>query len=291
VDSSEITVVCGPTGVGKTAFSIDLAKKQGAEVVCMDAFQLYRDMPILSAAPTKKETSEITHHLFGILDPLDSFSLAQYYQRAATSLRSVVEESKPAILVGGAGLYLRVLECGLDCPESESHPEFRSEKENFARLHGSQKLHAELMDVDPDTAKKLHPKDLRRIIRALEKATFSQGEKKRLDLLQPLGLKWRKICFLPEREALYEALRNRVDGMIAAGVEAEVQSLLERGIDEGHTAYQAIGLKETAAYLSGEIDKEEWMRLFKRNTCRFAKRQRTWFKSMQNTEYIKDFYR
>jgi tRNA dimethylallyltransferase len=291
MDSSMVTVVCGPTGVGKTAYSLELASKVGAEVICMDAFQLYRELPILSAAPTQEERAKVVHHLFGILDPLDRFSLAQYYQRAAESLKNLVQQGKPVIFVGGAGLYLRVLERGLDCPESEAHPEFRAEKEELAKRFGSEKLHQDLEKLDPVAANRLHPRDTRRIIRALEKVSFSSGPAQRLDLLSVLGLKWRKICFLPEREALYQKLRERVDQMIEAGVEDEVQRLLERGLTTEHTAYQAIGLKETASYLCGSIDKEEWIRLFKRNTCRFAKRQKTWFKSMGNTEYLYDFYR
>ena len=263
-----------------------LAKERDAVLLCMDAFQVYRDMPILSASPGKEEIQMVPHHLYGILDPLEPFSLSQYYQLACRKAIELHKASKTPIFVGGAGLYMRVLLDGFEESNTAENPEFRHELREISQREGSLVLHRQLQDFDPQAADRIHPNDEKRLIRALEIARFSTGEKQRVDILAEICPRWEKLFLNLEREELYNRIRLRVDRMVRDGVEEEVRALLSKGLNSSHTAYHAIGVKETESYLKGLVSREEWIEIFKRNSCRFAKRQLTWFRSFPGLKHL-----
>ena len=281
-----IYVVCGPTAVGKSPYAVDLAEELGGEILCMDAFQVYRDMPLLSAAPERSYLEAIPHHLFGILDPLESFSLAQYYKAACEKALDLLSNSIVPIFVGGAGLYLKTLVDGFEGSHAPVHEEFRKELRVRSSEEGSLKLHEELKAVDPEAARRIHPNDEKRLIRALEISKFSTGQKQRVDLLAKICPSWEKLFLNLERQELYNRIGTRVDRMIHDGVEQEIHALLDRGLSPVHTAYHAIGIKETVSYIQGQVDRKEWIETFKRNSCRFSKRQLTWVRSMKDLQSI-----
>lgn len=283
---SEILVVTGTTCVGKSDFATELAKKRGAEVLCMDAFQIYQKMPILSAAPTLSQRAECPHHLFEFVDPLNNFSIKEYYDKVTDAIKDCWERGVTPLLVGGTGLYLRVLRHGLESSKAEQNPEFREEMESLAQQSGREAVHKLLEEKNSKRSSELHPNDLKRVIRALEIENFSKQGKQTRDELAPFCAHWEIYCLQAGREALYNKMNQRVLQMIDDGVEEEVRNLLALGVCEGMTSYQAIGLKETAQYLRGEIDRERWIEIFMRNTRRFAKRQGTWWRSMQDIQII-----
>lgn len=283
--NKEIIVVCGPTAAGKTAYAMALAEQIGAEIICLDAFQVYTDMDIMTAAPTDAEKTRVPHHLFGMLSPLENFSLSDYYYQTCTVIQNLWQAQKTPLLVGGTGLYLRTLQNGLITGGVPPNPTFRLEMEREAMEKGSVFLHQKLLVQEPEKAEKIHPNDLKRIIRALEILSASSvltGSK--VDLLK--DSRWRKICLTKERSELYQNIEQRIDNMLKKGLIEEVKNLVLLGVTNLHTAAQALGFQETKAYLDGELSHENWLSLFKKNTRHFAKRQLTWLRSEKNLEYV-----
>ena len=262
------------------------AEEVNGVLICMDAFQIYQSMPILAALPSEHDFQKIPHHLYSFIDPLENFSLPQYYQLACDRVLELLRSGITPIFVGGAGLYMKVLLDGFEESNAPENPEFRSRlREQFQR-EGGRVLHQILMNKNPQAAKKIHPNDQKRLIRALEVVEFSTGEKQRVNHLDQICPHWVKLFVNVERNELYNRIHCRVDRMISDGVEEEVRSLLGTGLNSSHTAYHAIGLKETSLYLQGKVSRAEWIENFKRNSCRFAKRQLTWFRSFKDLEEV-----
>ncbi len=277
--SLKIILVYGPTAVGKTDFALSLALQQEGEILCMDAFQIYHSMPILTASPSPEQILLVPHHLFQFLSPLQNFSAIDWYYRAVAGIQEIWSRGKTPVLVGGTGLYARLLQQGIEDPGQGEDRDLRKSLEAQAMEKGSAFLHEELRQVDPVRASQLHPNDQKRIIRALERVRLG-GNQQRQDLLAKFCPLWVSYGLTMERDRLYTRVEERVDLMVQAGLISEVQNLLDLGVSDQNTAFQAIGLKETVTFLKGRISHQEWLALLKQSTRRLAKRQWTWLRAL-----------
>mgnify|MGYP000987949572 FL=1 len=275
----KMLVILGPTAVGKTALSLDLARALGAAIISADSMQVYRGMDIGTAKPSHKEQRAVVHHLLDVVDPNEAFNVADYVNLAEEVLVDLKSQDTAAILSGGTGLYIDALLQGFLFPDTSADEAIRDELQARA-AEDPQSLFDELQEVDPASAKKLHPNDLRRIIRALEvyrrtgepisSLQRKKGEGKRT--YQPIY-----IGLFRDRQNLYNRVDQRVDQMIQAGLVDEVEGLLA-AYPEQPTALQALGYKEIAYYLRGEMTLPEAIERLKRDTRRYAKRQLSWFR-------------
>ena len=274
-------IIAGPTGVGKTDLAISLAKSINGEIIGADAMQVYRYMDIGTAKPTQKEQAQVQHHLVDVVDPDEPFTAADFRNRAARIIKTLVKEEKPVFVVGGTGLYIKALTEGL-CAAENGNESVRKQLKAAADSQGSDALYRRLQTVDPISAEKIHTSDIYRIVRALE-VFESTG--------RPLSAYHRDHRFLDrpyhtlkiglsmDREALYRRINARVEQMIKEGLLEEVNQLLKRGYDASLKAMQSIGYRHVVGYLQGATSWEDMVRLFKRDTRRYAKRQMTWFRA------------
>lgn len=283
-----LLVLLGPTAVGKTNLSLQLAERWNGEIISGDSMQVYRGMDIGTAKATPEERALVPHHLIDILDPDDPFSVAEFQQRAARLIAEIDGRGKLPMLVGGTGLYIESLCYGFEFVDAESDETFRRELNEYAEAYGDEALHKRLSEADPATAERLHPNDRRRIIRALEvhKMTgkpLSQhlaGQKKESPY---------ECCFIGltmDRDKLYRRIEQRIDAMLEAGLVEEVRRLLRAGYTRDLVSMQGLGYKEIAAYVEGELSLEEATVLLKKSTRHFAKRQLSWFRHMPDIHWI-----
>jgi len=283
-----VLVITGPTASGKSALALELAKRLNGEIICADSLTVYRGFEIGSAKPTARQRHDIPHHLLDIRDPTESFSAADFRLEATDVINDLIRRGKRPILAGGTGLYLRALLRGLNKAPGEDGP-LREKLRMRAEKEGAGQLLAELDQIDPDTARRLHPNNLIRIIRALEvyhatglplsqlhaEHAFSSSTYNALQL-----------CLELPRQELYLRINARVDTMIADGLVTEVEQLLRDGVPSDCKPLKAIGYKEVVAYLQGVYDHDEMVRLIKRNTRHFAKRQLTWFRGEPELQWV-----
>ena len=289
MDKKPLLVVGGPTASGKTRLAVDLAKALGGEIVCADSMQVYREMEIGTAAPTQEEKQAVPHHLFGILDPEESFSVARYVELATQVIAEIHSRGRLPVLCGGTGLYLSALTHNIRFDEAiPEHPGLRQELRELAKEKGNEHLWAMLQETDPLLAQKLHPNNLGRIIRALEVCRASGVPMSEWQRRSKQGEPPYQICFLAlcyrDRELLYRRIGLRVDQMLKQGLLEEVKALLDKGYQS--TAMQAIGYKEMAGYLAGEQSLEEAAETLKRQTRRYAKRQMTWLRRDERIRWL-----
>ncbi|MFH1267959.1 MAG: tRNA (adenosine(37)-N6)-dimethylallyltransferase MiaA [Planctomycetota bacterium] len=272
----------GPTAGGKTGVGVELAGRIGAEIVSMDSMALYRGMDIGTAKPTAAERRTVRHHLVDVVEPHQEFSLAQYVEDAARSVAEIKGRRREALFVGGTPLYLKGLLRGIfQGPPADW--DFRRRLEDEARREGPDYLHRRLAEVDPVAAKRLHPNDTRRLVRALEvhektgqpisrlQEQFESGRS--AEACRVFVLDW------PTAQ-LNRRINRRVDAMFAAGLVEEVRGLLEGPHPPGKTAAQAVGYREVIEHIEGKRGLAETIELVKTHTRQFAKRQRTWFRSL-----------
>ena len=275
-----LLAIVGPTGVGKTDVGIFLAERLQGEIVNFDSVQVYRYLDIGTAKPTPEERQRVPHHLLDFLEPDEEFNAAKFVALADQAIAKLHAEGKQPILVGGTGLYLKALLHGLF--EVGDVSSIREELKACLQREGLTALYEELKRVDPLSAQKIPPSDRVRILRALE--VFYATGRPFSALAQEHAFAQRRYpclkigLFLP-REELYRRLDARVDKMLAAGLVEEVQALLARGFSPELKPLQAIGYRQIVAYLQGKIPFEEAVRLIKRDTRRYAKRQLTWFRA------------
>ncbi len=273
-----IVAIVGATAAGKTALSLELAKRLPAEIVSVDSRQVYRHIDIGTAKPTLEEQSRARHHLIDIVEPTDDFSLADYLERAHCAIRDIKNRGRLPLLVGGTGQYLWALLEDWRVPSVAPDREFREEMEALAAEQGNQAVHDRLRESDPESAAAIDPRNLRRVIRALEAhhqtgVPFSQMRSRgegRYDSLV-IGLT------LP-RDELYRRIDSRVDAMIEAGWPDEVRRLLDGGVTAESPSMSSVGYRELAACLRGVTSLEEAVRNVKSQTRRFARRQYAWFR-------------
>jgi tRNA dimethylallyltransferase len=281
--------LAGPTAVGKTAVGIELAARLDAEIVALDSMTLYRGMDIGTAKPTAQEQARCRHHLLDLLDPHEEFSVADYLAAAAAACHDIAARGKIPLFVGGTGLYLRsVLRGVFHGPPADWALRRRWQREG--EQHGPVWLHEQLARVDPATARRLHPNDLRRIIRALEVFELTGRPLSHQQHQPPLPaeLRPRRVYWLsPPRDWLYERIDRRVEAMFAAGFLAEVRRLQRLPSPLSRTARQALGYKEALGWLERSEDREstvpprEVVQQIQTRTRQFAKRQHTWFRNLE----------
>ncbi|TCL35915.1 tRNA dimethylallyltransferase [Anaerospora hongkongensis] len=283
-----LIVIVGPTAVGKTQVSIDLAKKLNTEIISGDSMLVYRSLNIGTAKPTPAEQQGIPHHLIDILEATEPFSVVDFQQQAGQLIHSINSQDRIPILAGGTGLYVKSLLEGYCFNSTAGDEAIRQKLENIVKEHDHYYLHNMLAQVSPEKAAKLHPHDVRRVIRALEvyevegktvSETTSVGQGNLLYDAVVIGLTM-------QRPLLYERINKRVDIMIAQGLIEEVQRLLDQGVSPGSQAMQGIGYKEVIQYLQGECDLPTTIENIKKATRHFAKRQLTWYRRMPYIKWV-----
>lgn len=273
-----LIVIVGPTAVGKTSISIELAKRLNGEIVSADSRLLYRGMDIGTAKPTKEETDGVPHYLIDVADPDERWNLAIYQREAYKMIDDILERGKLPFLVGGTGQYIRSIIEGWNIPPQRPDFDLRDVLTHWSEEIGAEGLYERLKTIDPEAAEKINFRNLRRTVRALE-VIFKTGERFS-DLRDKQECPYDPIVLGIERsrEELYERVDQRIDNMLSDGLVNEVRNLLEEGYSPKLSTMSAIGYGEIIQYLMGEITFEEAVTLIKRNTRTFVRRQANWFK-------------
>lgn len=284
---NKILAICGPTAVGKTSFSIEIAKHFNGEIVSCDSMQLYKYMDIGSAKPSLEELNQVRHHLIGVVEPGEAFSVAKYKKMAAKAIDDISGRGLLPIMAGGTGLYLDALVFDLDFAAPPCDPKIRSELYEIAETKGNEYLHDMLKECDKAAASRIHPNNVRRVVRAIESAksgvTLSNfsNDLKRSDKYEFVLIGLRR-----DRQELYDRINRRVDILIKNGLLDEVKRLKEMGLSETDIAMKGIGYKEILAYFEGKYDLEAAIDTIKKNTRHYAKRQLTWLKRYENMKWF-----
>lgn len=283
-----IIVICGATGIGKTAVGIELADQFGGEIISADSMQIYRYMDIGTAKPTPAEVARVPHHLIDIVTPDEDYDAVRFCKQGREQIADILDRGLTPFVVGGTGLYIKALLHGLF--ESDPvDPGIRARLKREAKEKGGPYLFERLKKADPDTAGRLHPNDSYRIIRALE--TIESGGQSIAALHRAHQFGDDPFCTLKfglqmERPKLYARIDRRVDLMVAAGLVEEVRGLLDAGYHAGLKSMQSIGYRHVIGFLEGKLSWEECVRTLQRDTRRFAKRQFTWFGADQQVHWF-----
>lgn len=285
-EKPKVVAVVGPTASGKTGLGIALARHFNGEIISADSMQVYKGMPIASAAPTAGEKELAVHHLVEFLEPEESFCVADYVALAKEKAADILSRGKLPIIVGGTGLYINSLIDGIEFCEQKPDEEIRKKLESDFIALGGEEMLSRLRKIDEPTANRLNSSDKRRIIRALELyETTGMTVSEQNELSRKNGAPYNEIMVgitYLDREKLYERINKRVDLMLENGILDEAREMSERGI----TAAQAIGHKEFGEYFSGNCTLEEAVEKLKRETRRYAKRQLTWFRRDSRINWI-----
>ena len=284
-----LIVLTGPTAVGKTSLSISLAKAVNGEIISADSMQVYKGMDIGSAKIRKEEMQGVTHYLVDILEPEEEFHIVKFQELAKAALEEIYAKGKIPILVGGTGFYIQAVTRDIDFTQAEQETSYREELEQFAKEKGAEYLHEKLREVDSKSAENIHANNVKRVIRALEfyhqnGTPISEHNEEQKQQTSPYNPVY--FVLTAPREILYERIDRRVDQMMEEGLLEEVKSLRERGCHRGMVSMQGLGYKEILAYLEGEYPLEEAVRILKRDTRHFAKRQLTWFRREQDVIWV-----
>lgn len=276
-----LIVLTGPTAVGKTKLSIALAKAVNGEIISADSMQVYRYMDVGSAKITPDEMDGVPHHLVDVLDPTEDFNIVLFQQLAKKSMEEIYAKGRIPILVGGTGFYIQAITRDIDFTQSEQDDSYRQELEALAAEKGSSFLHDMLASVDPKSAEDIHENNVKRVIRALEfykqnGTRISEHNEEQKEHVSPYNLAY--FVLNAPRPLLYERIDARVDEMLKNGLVEEVKTLQRMGCHRGMVSMQGLGYKEILAWLEGEYPYDEAVRILKRDTRHFAKRQLTWFR-------------
>ncbi|WP_330363546.1 tRNA (adenosine(37)-N6)-dimethylallyltransferase MiaA [Butyrivibrio sp. LC3010] len=289
----KLVILTGPTAVGKTKISIELAKALNGEIISADSMQVYRDMNIGTDKITDEAMQGIKHHLIDILDPSEEFNAFEFKKRAKELITDINNREKLPIIVGGTGFYIQTVLYDVDFSENTEDAEIIKYKNELTEISkspdGVHRLHEMLKEIDPEYAGDLHENNIKRVIRALsfykETGTrLSEHNKDQRDKQSPYDFFY--FVLTDERSVLYDRIEKRIDKMMDEGLLEEVKGLAARNIDRQSTSMQAIGYKEIFSYLDGENSLEEAVALLKKNTRHFAKRQITWFKREKDVTWI-----
>ncbi len=288
--TKKVVVIAGPTASGKTALSVALAREIGGEVVSADSMQVYCGMDIGTAKVTEEERDGVAHHMLDVARPQEGYSVAQYVEDAAKSCEDILSRGRVPIIAGGTGLYIdSLLSARFFADTDESRAVRERLQAEYAALGGETML-ARLAAVDSDRAARLAPNDARRIIRALEiyelTGETATAHDERTRVLPPRYDAARIVLSYKDRADLYARIDARVDEMVRRGLFDEVERLLSNGVEPEGTAMQAIGYKEAALAIAGEISREEAAERIKLASRRYAKRQLTWFRRWENALWI-----
>jgi tRNA dimethylallyltransferase len=286
----KVIVIGGLTASGKTELAIRLAEKKQGEIISADSMQVYRYMDIGTAKPTIEERKGIPHHMIDVVKPDEPFNVAMYKERAQKCIQEVLSRKRLPIVVGGTGLYINSLVYNIQFSETVSDETFRERMKRLAIEKGPEILHEKLRLVDPVSADRIHCNNVKRVIRALEVYEFTKkpiSEHQKESTKEPPPFQYLVFILNMDREELYKRIDKRVDIMIEAGLVEEVKSLLRMGYKPGSIALQGLGYKEIIRYLNHEITFDEAIRILKRDTRRYAKRQLTWFRKIDNAIWLK----
>ncbi len=287
-NKDKFIILLGPTAVGKTDLSIELAKRFNGEIVSCDSMQIYKYMDIGTAKIRKDEMEGIEHHLLDIVYPDDEFTVSNYSDLAKEKIREINARGKLPIFVGGTGLYINSLLYELNFSKVEPNYELRDKYENLAKEYGNEYVHNLLKEIDIVSYERLYPNDLKRVIRAIEIYEMTGEKMSDNDNFRKPNEDYDSylLGLFMDREKLYERINLRVDIMLENGLIEEVKSLLDRGYSRDLVSMQAIGYKEIIDYLEGNICFEDAILLLKRNSRRYAKRQLTWFRKEDRVNRI-----
>ena len=273
-----VIAIVGPTGIGKSKLGLLLARTFNADIVNADSRQVYRHMDIGTAKPSPEEQRSVPHHLIDIINPDDNFSLALYQSLAYSSIEDIMQHDRLPLMVGGSGLYIWSVLEGWDIPKAPPDPNFRRQMEERASVEGIEALYRQLESIDPVTAMKTDPRNLRRVIRALEVYETTHKSPSELQGKRPPPFDTLIIGLTTQRETLYKMIDRRVDDMIKQGLVEEVKGLLTRGYGFDLPAMSSVGYKEIAQVLRGELDMLTAIQKIKFQTHRFARHQYAWFR-------------
>lgn len=283
----KIIVVAGPTAVGKTKYAIAVARDFDGEIVSCDSMQLYKYMNIGSAKPTAEEQAQAVHHLVDEIDPKEPFSVAKYSEMAKAAIEDIFSRGKMPIISGGTGLYLNSILYDMNFSNAQKDDALRETLEKEAELFGAEYIYKKLCDVDPEAAQRIHPNNVKKVIRALEGAAsgnsiadFRNCTKRCRDYDAIL------IGLTRNRQELYDRINLRVDQMVAEGLFPEVENLLEMRLAEEDISMKGIGYKEIIGYFDGLYGRDEAIDLIKKNSRHLAKRQLTWFRRYEEMKWF-----
>ncbi len=276
-----LVVLTGPTAVGKTKASIELAKSIGGEIISADSMQVYRYMDIGSAKISKEEMEGIPHYLVDVLDPREDFHVVKFQEMAKSAMEEIYSHGHIPILVGGTGFYIQALVYDIDFTNKDEDTSIRRKLEAFADQEGTAALHERLRKVDPKSAELIHANNKKRVIRALE--FFEQtgkpiSEHNETEKAKESPYDFQYFVLTDDRQRLYNRIDQRVDLMIEKGLVEEVKGLREMGCKKDMVSMQGLGYKEILEYLDGDTSLKEAIYKIKRDTRHFAKRQLTWFR-------------
>ena len=289
MEKQPLIIITGPTAVGKTALSVQLAKRIGGEIISADSMQVYRHMDIGSAKVTKEEMEGVPHHLIDILEPSEEFNVVAFQKLARRAVEEICARGAVPIIAGGTGFYIQALLYDIDFTETQEEEAFRKEMEQKAAEEGPGAVHALLAQVDPESAAAIHENNVKRVIRALEfhrqtGMKISEHNEKERKKESPYDFFY--YVLTTDRPVLYERIERRVDLMMAQGLVDEVKRLKEMGCTRQMVSMQGLGYKEILACLDGELSLEEAVYIIKRDTRHFAKRQLTWFKRERDVRFL-----
>lgn len=289
-----LVILTGPTAVGKTALSIELARRIGGEIISADSMQVYKGMDIGSAKITPEEMQGIPHYLIDELEPDEPFHVVKFQELAKKYMQVIWDKGKIPILTGGTGFYIQAVLYDIDFTENEEDCSYRHQLEKLAGEKGAEYLHDQLAQVDPRSAEQIHANNIKRVIRALEfyhetGTPISQHNEAERQKSSPYNFAY--FVLNDNRETIYQRINLRVDRMLEAGLINEVEQLRSRGYTRDMVSMQGLGYKEILDYLEGNCTLEEAVYTIKRDTRHFAKRQLTWFKRERDVIWIqKDGY-
>lgn len=287
MDKPKVIVICGPTASGKTSLSISLAKKINGEIVSCDSMQIYKEMDIGSAKPTVEEMQEIKHYLVDFVSPEKRYSVSEYKEDASKAIEEIINKGKTPIIVGGTGLYLNSLIYNIQYNEMEVDLNYRRELEKEAEEYGLEVLYNRAKEIDPEAMEKVSANDKKRFTRVLEIYNATGRNKTELEKKSRKEVPYNYLIFgiNMERSILYDRINKRVDIMLEQGLIEEVKNLINK-YSNMPTAMQGLGYKEVKEFLDGNISKEEMIEKIKMETRRYAKRQITWFKRIENIIWL-----
>lgn len=283
-----VTIICGPTGAGKTGVALRLAESQLIEVVSADSRQIIRHLNIGTAKPTPEERRRVPFHLVDIIEPGESYSAYRFLEDADTAISGILKRSARPVVVGGTGLYLHALSEGVIEIEKDD-PSIRERLEADMEKLGVEAMYQRLVEVDPDEAARIHPNNKVRIVRALEIFELTGKPKSTLaasGAYKRSGHAFRYVCLAPPRELLYDRINRRVDQMMADGLLAEVETLAAQGLSEPIRRSNVIGYNELLDFLDRRYGLDEAVERIKQNSRRYAKRQMTWFRHQTDSVFF-----
>ncbi|MBR2654145.1 MAG: tRNA (adenosine(37)-N6)-dimethylallyltransferase MiaA [Lachnospiraceae bacterium] len=284
-----LIVVAGPTASGKSAAAVELARMIGGEIISADSMQVYRYMDIGSAKITQEEMMGVPHYLIDVADPTEEFDVVRYAHEAKAAISDIISRRKIPILCGGTGFYIQAVTRDIDFSETGALPEYREELTAYAAEHGNSALHEQLKNIDPVSYETIHPNNLKRVIRALEYyketgMTISAHNEAERQRETPYDLHF--FVLNDDRAVLYDRIDRRVDFMMAEGLYDEVMYLRQMGLTRDMVSMQGLGYKEMLDCMDGKCDIDEAVRILKRDSRHYAKRQITWFKREKDAVWI-----